>query len=235
MSNCKMSLMVLGVGMATLVYSASARGQGGEFFEACGVLGLTQPPEVCLGFFPDSGEFSRGLGRFSGWENFELGDHIHVAGVLFACGGFCTDEGLCFDADDSVIVVCPTIPTASEWGMIALGLLVLVAGTIVIRTGKRSCSSVGVLGVFFLLALGASSFAQDPLIAQKVNRMLQSPHDPNNMLVRFKAATQQAARDALHTAAGAVKVKAYRFVDGLTLSRYHVGLESSRLVSRLSF
>ena len=97
----------------------------------------------------------------------------------------------------------------------------LVAGTIVIRTGKRSCSSSGVFGVFFLLALGASSFAQDSLIAQKVNRMLQSPHHPERLLLRFKAATPQAARDALHAAAGAVKVKVYRFVDGLSVSRYN--------------
>ena len=33
MSNCKMSLMVLCVGSATFVHSASARGQGDEFFD----------------------------------------------------------------------------------------------------------------------------------------------------------------------------------------------------------
>ncbi len=136
--------MLLCVGSATLAYSASA---GAQLFEGCGVLGLTQPPEECLAFFPDSGTLPRGLGRFGGWENFELGDHIHVAGVLVACGGFCTDEGLCFDAD-SVIGVCLPIPTISEWGMIALGLLVLVAGTIVIRTGKRYRYPAGTFAAF---------------------------------------------------------------------------------------
>ncbi len=229
MSNCKMSLMVLCVGSATLAYSASARAQP---FEGCGVLRVTGV-EPCLRFFPDSGEFPLGLGRLTGdgWGNFQEGDRIHAAGLLVPCGGFCTFEALCFDAD-SVIGVC--LPSVSEWGMIALGLLVLVAGTIVIRTGKRYCSSAGVFGVFFLLALGASSFAQDSLIAQKVNRMLQGPHHPERLLLRFKAATPQPARDTLHAAAGAVKVKAYRFVDGLTLSRYHAGLEGSWLVSRLS-
>ena len=134
MSNCKMSLMILCVATATLVYSASACAQDGEFFEGCGVLRV-KGIEPCLLFFPDSGEFPRGLGRFSGWENFELGDHIHVADVLIACGGFCTFEGLCFD-DDSVIAACPTIPTVSEWGMIALALLVLTAGTMVIPRRK---------------------------------------------------------------------------------------------------
>ena len=115
----------------------------------------------------------------------------------------------------------PIVPTVSQWGMIALGLLVLVAGTIVIRSGKRDCSTAVVLAVLFLPALCASSFAQDPLITQKVDRMLQSQHHANNMLVRFKAATPQAARDALHAAAAALKVKAYRHVEGLSVSRYN--------------
>ncbi len=170
MSNCKMSLVVLCVTSATLVYPASARAQ---YFEGSGVLGLTQPPEVCLDFFPDSGEYPLGLGTLGNWGGFQEGDRIHAAGVLVACGGPCTDEGRCFDPSDSVFVAWPIIPTVSEWGMIALGLLVLVAGTIVIRTGKRYCSSLGVFGVLFLLALCASSFAQDPLPAQKVDRMLQ--------------------------------------------------------------
>ena len=153
MSKCKMSLVVLCVTSATLAYPGSA---GAQYFEGSGVLALAQPPEVCFFFFPDSGEFPLGLGTLGDdWGGFQLGDHIHVAGVLVACGSFCTFEGLCFEAD-SVIVAWPIIPTVSEWGMIALGLLVLVAGTILIRAGRRYYSSARVFGVLFLLALSGS-------------------------------------------------------------------------------
>ena len=54
------------------------------------------------------------------------------------------------------VVNGPPIPTVSEWGTIALGLLVLVAGPIVIRAGRRYCSSAGVFGVLFLLAPSGS-------------------------------------------------------------------------------
>ena len=192
MSKCKMILVVLCVASATLGYSASA---GAQYFEGSGVLGLSQPPEVCPVFFPDSGEYPLGLGRVGGWDGFDVGDHVYVSGELYACGGICTFEGRCFDDDDSVVVPWPFVPAVSEWGMISLGLLVLVAGTIVIRAGKRYGSSGGALSVFFVLALCASSFAQDPLVAQKVDRMLQSQHHANNLLVRFKAAAPQVARD----------------------------------------
>lgn len=229
MSNFKMSLVVLCVASATLAYPGSA---GAQYFEGSGVLGLTQPPEVCLGFFPDSGQFP--LGLLGDWGDFQLGDHIYAAGVLLACGGFCSDEGLCFDPDNSVFVAWPFVPAVSEWGLIALGLLVLVAGTIVLGRRKRYWLSGIAFRAFFPLALCASSFAQDPLVAQKVERMLQSQHHPNNMLVRFKAAAPQAARDALHAAAGAVKVKTYRFVDGLTLVKVPGGDLSTALTSYLS-
>ncbi|MCH7596106.1 MAG: IPTL-CTERM sorting domain-containing protein [Planctomycetes bacterium] len=192
MSKCKMSLVVLCVASATLAYPGSA---GAQYFEGSGVLRIAGT-EPCLLFFPDSGEFPLGLGTLGDWGGFQEGDHIHIAGVLLPdCGGFCTFEGLCFDDNDSVIVAWPIVPTVSEWGMIALGLLVLVAGTILMRSRRRYFSSVGVLGVLLLPALCASSFAQDPLVAQKVERMLQGQHHPTNMLVRFKATASQVARD----------------------------------------
>ena len=163
MSKYKMSLVVLCVASATLANPSSASAQ---FFEGSGVLGLSQPPEQCFVFFPDSGEYPLGLGTLGDdWGGFQIGDHVHVAGVLVACGGPCVFEGLCFEPDDIVIVAWPIIPAVSEWGMIALGLLVLVAGTLVIRTRKRYGSPGGVFAVFLLLALCPTSFAQDPLVA----------------------------------------------------------------------
>ena len=86
MSKFKMSLVVLCVTSAMLACPDSARAQ---FFEGSGVLGPT-PGEPCVAFFPDSGEFP--LGLLSDWGDFQLGDHIYAAGVLVACGGFCSTE-----------------------------------------------------------------------------------------------------------------------------------------------
>lgn len=139
-----MSLIILCVGSATFTYTESARAQ---FFEGCGVLYITHPEE-CLAFLPDSGEFPGGL--LGDWGGFQDGDRVLVSGVVEIpkCGTFCNVIG-CF-LDGNTVDVCPAIiPTVSEWGMIALGLLVLVGGTIMIRTGKWSRCSVSVFGVFF--------------------------------------------------------------------------------------
>ncbi len=226
MSNCKMSLMVLGVGSATLAYSASARAQP---FEGCGVLALT-PGEPCLAFFPDSGEYPGGL--LGDWGEFQQGDRVFVSGVVEECGSWCTIDA-CF-MEGNTVDVCPAIPTASEWGMIALALLLIIGGTIVIRTRKRYRYPAGTFAVFLLLPVSAPVLGQQVSIAQKVNNMLQSPHDPERLLVRFHAGTPQAARDALHADAGAVKIKTYRFVDGLTLVRVPTGDLSAALTSYLS-
>jgi len=61
----------------------------------------------------------------------------------------------------------------------------------------------------------------------------KSTRCPGTALVRFKQGTLQSASDALHTAAGAVKVKAYRFVDGLTLVKVPGGDLSAALTSYL--
>ena len=115
MSNCKMSLMVLCVGSATLAYSASARAQP---FEGCGVLYLTHPEE-CLAFLPDSGEFSGGL--LGDWGGFQQGDRVFVSGVVNVpeCGTFCNVDG-CF-LNGNTVDVCPAIPTLSEWGNDCIG------------------------------------------------------------------------------------------------------------------
>ena len=78
---------------------------------------------------------------------------------------------------------------------------------------------VGIVGKFTVFAY-QQYMGGDPVEGSRV-RLLVLNGAPDNKVVYVAAA-------------GAVKVKAYRFVDGLTLTRYHVGLESSRLVSRLS-
>jgi len=208
--------MIMCTGMATLGFAGNARAQS---FEGCGVLGLTQGPEECLEFFADNGEYPRGLGRLAGngWENFQEGDHIYAAGQLESCGGICTDEGLCFEADSLIEICPPPIPTLSEWGMVVLVLLILAGGAIAIRNGKRIRYFACIFSAFFLLALCTFSFAQSPLIAQKVNRMLRSPHDPERLLVRFKPGVVAQQRANVHAQIDATHIKNYRYVDGLTL------------------
>jgi hypothetical protein len=128
-----MSLAVLCVASATLANPSSASAQ---FFEGSGVLRLTTIGEPCLVFFPDSGEFSLGLGILADdWGGFDqVGDRIHVAGVLLpGCGGFCTFEGLCFEPDDIVIVAWPIIPAVSFFGLLVIAASMIAAGAWIMK------------------------------------------------------------------------------------------------------
>ncbi len=142
MSQRNMSLVVLGVGMVVLLCSVRAAAQEGEFFEGCGVLGITQPEE-CLAFFPDGAESWYSIGELSDgepWGGFGKGDRIFVSGMVQPCASWCVSA--CF-SKGSIIEACGDVPAVSQWGIITLALLLVTAATIVMRNAKRYRPDVG--------------------------------------------------------------------------------------------
>ncbi len=213
MSQNKVNLMAVGVVVVSILGAENAYGQEVGFFEGCGKLRMTAGPEQCLAFFPDSGEYSRGL--LHAFPDFQEGDRVYASGLIIACGSFCSIHG-CLEAD-STIAVCttPPIPTTSTWGLAALGLLVLGSGAIVLtRRGYRRTPPL--VCALLLVAVAGTTSAQEVSVEQRVNRMLERPHHSQRIFVRFKGGRSQAERKALHEDAGTVKIKTYRFVDGLT-------------------
>ncbi len=223
--------------VTTCLQVPRANGQEVGFFEGCGELRMTVEVEPCLVLFPESGTFSNGLGRLTGsaWESFQENDRIHASGQVVLCGGVCHIYQ-CLDAD-SVIDVCTTvapepIPAVSTWGGVALAVALLGAAMMVIR--KRPRFRKPTFLVLLALVLAPAAPAQTGGVVAKVNRMLQSPHHGGHVLVRFRQGSPQTARDTAHVAAGAVKVKSYSIVDGLTLVNIPGGNLSAALTSYLS-
>lgn len=91
------------------------------------------------------------------------------------------------------VPVC--IPTLSEYGIAVLAALLLVVGAIVL--GKRR-PSVSVCIAFMFVP---GTFAQTSETG---------PHDPEQLIVRFKPDIDQSARDVVHLALAADPVRSYR-------------------------
>lgn len=107
------------------------------------------------------------------------------------------------------------LPAVSTWGLIIMGLLLLAGAKT--HFGRRSAkprpsraSSLLLLCTVTLLSTG-SAYAQKPT--------LESPHDPERLLVRFKPGTSDETKDLVNTAIGATELKRYRYVDRLLLVR----------------
>lgn len=152
-SRKKLNGVLLVVGVSALVGTNAAQGQQ---FEGCGVL-KSDPFEVtCKVFFPDSGEFPGGLlPGSSGWGNFQIGDRVHASGRVVGCVSFCTIEG-CFE-DDMIVTVCTAveIPTTSIKGLLVMGILMLLFGSIVIRKSKQRHTSHYSVLIIMLLSVPA--------------------------------------------------------------------------------
>ena len=112
------------------------------------------------------------------------------------------------------------IPTVSQWGMIVLTLFLLSAASILVRphrrtrvrypgSGKSCAHAVSLLSALSMFS--ASTMAQTP--------NLNAPHHPEHLLVRFKAGVTDTLRAQVNTSVGALELRRYRFVDGLTLAR----------------
>ncbi len=156
MSQRNMSLLVLGVGMAVLLCSVKAAAQEGEHFKGCGVLGITFPEE-CLAFFPDGEKSWYAIGQdFDGepWGGYGEGDRILVSGMVRDCPSFCVSA--CF-SKGTTIESCANVPAVSQWGIIALALLLVTGATIVIRNAKRYRHCTAVYAILLVCALRAFS------------------------------------------------------------------------------
>ncbi len=159
MSQRNMSWLVLGVGMVVLLCSVKAAAQEGEFFEGCGVLGITHPEE-CLAFFPDGAKSWYSIGELSDgepWGGYGKGDRIFVSGMVQACASFCVSA--CF-SKGSTIEACADVPAVSQWGIVTLALLLVTAATIVIRNRKRYRDPTGVYACLLVCALSAPSMGR---------------------------------------------------------------------------
>ena len=68
---------------------------------------------------------------------------------------------------------------------------------------------------FVVGAVGASALADPAAVAERVSKMLETPHHSRQLLVRFNDSVSEPARGAAHTSAGAVQLKGYQHVQNL--------------------
>lgn len=129
--------------------------------------------------------------------------------------GVCA-EGTVQGQTETTFRVTDPIPTVSGWGLIVMGLSMLVVGTVCVR---RRFTRVPMC-VPFLFAI--PGLGQDP--------NLGAERHPEHLLVRFNPGTSRETRLALHADIGAVELKRYRHVSELTLVNVPVDRWASALV-----
>ena len=160
------------------------------------VLNTREPEELCLDVVtPLTSPLSLGS-----LERSEYG--VTATLHITPWNGVCT-EGAVQDQTETTFRVTGPIPTVSGWGLIVMGLSMLVVGTVCVR---RRFGRVA-LCLPFLFAIPA--LGQDP--------NLGAEHHPEHLLVRFKVGTSRETRVALHVNIGAQELKRYRHVSELTL------------------
>jgi len=94
----------------------------------------------------------------------------------------------------------------------ALGVALLGAGAIILRRRRHmSCSSA----LRQITAVGVSLLALHGTTVAQVS-MLNAPHHPERLLVRFKVDTSESGRQAAHAANAALELMRYRYVEGRT-------------------
>jgi FG-GAP repeat/Subtilase family len=101
------------------------------------------------------------------------------------------------------------IPTLSEWGAIALFLLLASAAVVVLRTRGSTCLTT--FTALASLSIGTVARAGHPALAP--------PHHPQNLIVRFVSDTSEASRASIITGHGASELHRISCVSGLTIVR----------------
>jgi subtilisin family serine protease len=108
------------------------------------------------------------------------------------------------------------VPAVSTWGLLVLTLLTLGAGTLLLRRRSRMKAICRMNELIAVLLLVITVMSGD-LRGGETDPRLESPHHPNQLLVRFCEDAAESDRAAAHIWANGSEIKRYRHFRGLAL------------------